>query len=122
MLFDTKEKQDLYVAQTIKKLICDQATFNIDKREAFHSWHEVFGFIHEEYRELFAEVEQLKNDYAEYECLIMQRDHNNTEMINALNDFVETSKKIIEEASHVGAVALKGIEQLKEKGTCHRPR
>lgn len=121
MVFGTKEEQDLYVSQIIKNLICDQTAFNIDKREAFHSWHEVFGYIHEEIKELYAEIEQLKSDYEEYESLMMM-DAETQHMVRALSDFVETSSNIMQEACHVGAVALKGIEQLKEKGTCYRPR
>lgn len=121
MLFDSKEKQDLYVQQLIKSLVYEQAAFNISKREAFHSWHEVFGYIHEELKELYAEIEQIKNDYTEYECLMMI-DAETHHMVKALNDIEETAKNIMQEACHVGAVALKGIEQLKEKGTCYRPR
>lgn len=52
----------------------------------------------------------------------MMMDAETQHMVRALSDFVETSSNIMQEACHVGAVALKGIEQLKEKGTCYRPR
>ena len=121
MLFDTKEEQDLYVIQTIKNLICDQTAFNIAERDKFHSWHEVFGYMHEEIKELDAERDQLRSDYVEYESLMMQ-DADTQHMLKALDDIVKTSIQVVQETLHVAAVALKGREQLKEKGTCHRPR
>lgn len=123
MFLGTKEEQDLYVTQTIKNLICEQTTFNISEREGFHSWHEVFGYMHEEVKELAAAHDQLKSDYVEYEALMMQ-DADEKHMIKALDDIVKTSIHIMKETLDIASVSMKGIhqipKQLKEKGTCHR--
>lgn len=60
MVFGTKEEQDLYVSQIIKNLICDQTAFNIDKREAFHSWHEVLDTYTKKSRSYMQRLNNLK--------------------------------------------------------------
>lgn len=111
MTISVKEVYKEHNEQMVKNLIHDKAAFNIDTKNEFHSWHEVFGFMHEEVLELLEEINELKNEYAEYESLMMVDAHKSL-MSYSLERMIKVVENIINESTDIASVCVKAIEQL----------
>lgn len=109
MVFN-KAEHDQNVRIMISNLIHDEKSYILDAKPRYHSWHEVFGVMHEEYLETLKEIENLKDDYAELEARMMGDVHE-AHMIDILLNMKTTAQKLIHEAVQVAAVASKAIEQ-----------
>lgn len=129
MLFESKEEQDLYVAQTIKNLVCDEVAFNTSKRAPIHSWHEFYGLFEEEKQEAQEEM----SSYLEH----VNRVFTLARMDAPREAFEERAViaitqgwELMHEVVHMQAVLMKAYKQLitdkneldKVKDTCHRPK
>lgn len=108
----TKEEHDGHISQMIKNLTCDEAAFNIDNKPSFHSNHEVYGVLLEEYEEVEEAMEKLRDDLAK---LWNQTRHDAPVegMIERLRVLMLSGEDVIHEAIQVNAVAQKAVEQLE---------
>lgn len=115
MLFDTKEKQDIYVAQTIKNLVCDEVAFNTSKRAQFVDWHHFKGVFDEEHEEAIEALDDYQNCIKDI-WKLTRLDADTEAFEERAKIALEQGYELIHETVHMQAVLLKAYNQLiKEK-------
>ena len=111
MLNKSKLKHDLYIAQMISNIAHDEASFNIDTRQAFVDNHHAYATLLEELDETIEAMEILKEN-VQMLWLKVRKDAEQEEINETLKRITKTSQATIAEVVQVYAVALKALEQL----------
>lgn len=111
MVFNSKEKHDLYIGQMITNLAHDEATFNIDNRIPFADNHHAYAILLEELDESIEALEMLKNNISVLWKLI-KSDYDQKEIVKQLERISLDCRFTMQEVVQVYAVALKAIKQL----------
>ena len=103
MLFDSKEKQDMYIAQTISNLAADEATFNMSNRNNFRDNQDVWGVQSEEVMGVAESYRTLERLHNEFLLSVMKNDPERAKL---------TREKIKKEAVHLAheAIQVAGIQ------------
>lgn len=108
----SKQEQDKYMLDMIKKLVTEQTAFNTNRWGTMKNFHETFGLSQEELVEFFKEMKWFSNHRHDFFEMVMSNEP--TEDINyQLGITIEYGVRMIQELIHVLAVYQRTIDTVE---------
>ena len=111
MIHESKVEHDLYITQMISNIAHDEASYNIDTRQAFADNHHAYAILLEELDEAVEAMEVLKGN-VDTLWRMVKADFKQEEVNKELKHISLICQSTIAEVVQVYAVALKALHQL----------